>query len=353
MQKQHHHSTTTVIWSLFDPVCSLFAVLQLNLKTLSLSSSSSPSPSLFLSLLSWEAAVQQLIQNQQNFGQAFTQFLTHQANAGPAGALPVKKIVVSPEVYDGSPQKFHKWWSKVKVWIATTHATATDQQKVAAVYSRLEGPHAGRFAQVRLDECMAAGTWSTWAALQVEIKNFFLPGNNEWARSQLLRLRQGPHQRIDDFLAQFQALKLQSECPNKYTKDLLERAVSRRILEQVYMQGHARNTWEQVTAVVHTVGRAQELFLINMASSTRYFGTNNYTSSSGTPLGSGAPMDIGATNTQPPHGKGIQCYNCQGFSHISHECTQPRRARQQSPQQGQAVQPQVDPHDDDERVKAV
>ena len=201
--------------------------------------------------MDWEAAVQQLIQNQQNFGQAFAQFLTHQANASPAGALPAKKIVVSPEAYDGSPQKFHKWWSKVKIWIATTHATATDQQKVAAVYSRLEGPCAGRFAQVHLDECMAAGAWPTWAALQTEIKNFFLPGNNkEWARSQLLHLHQGPRQRIDDFLAQFQALKLQSECPNGYAKDLLKRAVSRRILEQVYMQGHAREMWEQVMAAV-------------------------------------------------------------------------------------------------------
>ncbi|KIM64511.1 hypothetical protein SCLCIDRAFT_115066 [Scleroderma citrinum Foug A] len=249
--------------------------------------------------MDWEGAVQQLIQNQQNFGQAFAQFLTHQANVAPAGALPAKKIVASPEAYDRSPQKFHEWWSKVKIWIATTHATATDQQKAAAVYSHLEGPRAGRFAQVHLDECMAAGTWPTWAALQTEIENFFLPGNNkEWARSQLLRLRQGPRQRIDNFLAQFQALKLQSECPNEYAKDLLERAVSRRILEQVYMQGHARET---------------------------------------TPSGSGAPMDIGATNTRSPRGRGIQCYNCQGFSHISCECTQPRQARQQSPQQGQAV----------------
>ena len=190
--------------------------------------------------------------------------------------------------------------------------------------------------------------------LQVEIENFFLPGNNKkWARSQLLHLCQGPHQRIDDFLAQFQALKLQSECPNKYAKYLLERAVSRKILEQVYMQGHARATWEQVTAVVRTVGRAQELFLINMTSLTRYFGTNHYTSSSGTPSGSGAPMDIGAANTRPQCGKGIQCYNCQGFGHISHECTQPRWAWQQGPQQEQAIQPQVDPHDDNERVKAV
>ena len=194
--------------------------------------------------MDWEGAVQQLIQNQQNFGQAFAQFLTHQANVGPAGPLPAKKIVATPEAYDGSPQKFHEWWSKVKVWIATTHATATDEQKAAAVYSCLEGPRAGRFVQVRLDECMAAGAWPTWAALQVEIEAFFLLGNNkEWARSQLLRLRQGPRQQIDDFLAQFQALKLQSECPDEYAKDLLERAVSRKILEQVYMQGLDRTTW--------------------------------------------------------------------------------------------------------------
>ena len=78
--------------------------------------------------MDWEGAVQQLIQNQQNFRQAFAQFLTHQANVTPtaAGAVPAKKIVASPESYDGSPQKFHEWWSKTKVWVATTHTTATD-----------------------------------------------------------------------------------------------------------------------------------------------------------------------------------------------------------------------------------
>ncbi|KIM69891.1 hypothetical protein SCLCIDRAFT_101943 [Scleroderma citrinum Foug A] len=271
--------------------------------------------------MDWEGAVQQLIQNQQNFGQAFAQFLTHQANVTPtaAGTVPAKKIVASPETYDRSPQKFHEWWSKVKVWITTTHATASDQQKAAAIYSCLEGPHAGCFAQVRLAECMAADAWPTWVALQAEIEAFFLPGNNKgWARSQLLRLRQDPRQRIDDFLAQFQALKLQSECPDKYAKDLLERAVSCKILEQVHMQG-----LDRTTEVVRTVERAQELFLINTTSPTRYFGTNHYTSSSGTPSGSGVPMDIGATNARPPCGKGIQCYNCQGFGHISRECSQP------------------------------
>ena len=140
---------------------------------------------------------------------------------------------------------------------------------------------------------------------------------------------------------------------NEYAKDLLKRAVQQKVLEQVYMRGLPREMWEQVVGAVHTVGRAQEHFLINTATPSGYFGTNNYTFSSSTPSGSSAPMDIGATNTHPQCGKGIQCYNCQGFSHISRECSQPQWAWQQGPQQGWAVQPQVDPNDDDERVKAV
>ena len=253
--------------------------------------------------MDWEAAVQQLIQNQQNVSTAFAQFLTHQANVTPGGVgpFPAKKIIASPEAYDGSPQKFHEWWSKVRVWINIAHATATDQQKVVAVYLHLEGPHAGHFTQVRLSECMANDMWPTWVALQMEIERFFLPRNNrEWARAQLLHLHQGPCQCIDDFLAQFQALKLQSECPDEYAKDLLEHAVLQMILEQVYMQGHTREMWVQVSAAVRTVGRAQELFQINMSSPSQYFGTNHY-SSSGTPSGSGAPMDIGAMNTANTH----------------------------------------------------
>ena len=119
------------------------------------------------------------------------------------------------------------------------------------------------------------------------------------------------------------------------------------------MRGLPRETWEQVVGAVCTVGRAQELFIINTASPTQYFGTNNYSTSSGTPSGSGVPMDIGAATTCPQRGKGIQCYNFQGFGHISHKCSQPRWARQQGPQQGRAVQPRVDPNNDDERVKAV
>ena len=166
-------------------------------------------------------------------------------------AVAHKKVVADPGTYDGSPAKFHEWWSKIKIWMQVSMQGVTDAEVATAVYSQLTGPKAGHWAQVRLDHSMVAAhalaaapaghnlpaAWPTWGDLAAEIEGFFLPGNNrEWACAQLLRLRQGPCQRIDEFLAQFEALKVQSGCPDEYARDLLERAVSQKILEQVYLQ---------------------------------------------------------------------------------------------------------------------
>ena len=98
----------------------------------------------------------QLTNGQQALHNTLQQYITMQAGGGAARP---KKIVPAPELYDRLPQKFHEWWSKSKVWVATTHTTATDQEKAAAVFSCLEGPCAGHYAQVCLDECMAANAW--------------------------------------------------------------------------------------------------------------------------------------------------------------------------------------------------
>ncbi|KIM66391.1 hypothetical protein SCLCIDRAFT_21893 [Scleroderma citrinum Foug A] len=199
------------------------------------------------------------------------------AQAAPV-AVAHKKVVTNPGTYDGSPTKFHEWWSKIKIWMQVSMWGATDAEVAAAVYSRFTGPKAGCWAQVRLDHCMAVAhvlaaalaghnlpaAWPTWGDLTVEIEGFFLPSNNrEWARAQLLRLRQGPRQRIDEFLAWFEALKVQSGCPDEYARDLLERAVSWKILEQVYLQAVARDTYLNLCDLVCNMGRAQELFIIN------------------------------------------------------------------------------------------
>ena len=171
--------------------------------------------------------IQQLAQGQINLQNHIVALAN--AQAAPAVAAR-KKVVADPGTYDGSPARFHKWWSKIKVWMQVSMQGATDAEVAAAVYSCLTGPKAGRWAQVRLDHCMAAAhtfavaparhnlpaAWPTCGDLTAEIEGFFLPGNNrEWARAQLLRLRQGPRQRIDEFLAQFEALKVQSGCPDR------------------------------------------------------------------------------------------------------------------------------------------
>ena len=245
------------------------------------------------------------------------------AQAAPAVAAR-KKVVADPGTYDGSPAKFHEWWSKIKIWMQVSMQGATDAEVAVAIYSWLTGPKAGHWAQVCLDHCMAAAhalavapaghnlpaAWPMWGDLMAEIEGFFLPGNNrEWARAQLLRLRQGPCQRIDEFLAQFEALKVQSGCPDEYARDLLERAVLRKILEQVYLQAVARDMYLNLCESVCDMGRAQELFIINSQGSSCYY-QGSYTLSSSA-SGSGMPMDIGAANTHPqPCGKGLQCYNC-------------------------------------------
>ena len=286
------------------------------------------------------------------------------AAAQPQPAPPArKKVVADPGSFDGSPAKFHEWWSKLKVWIDITMDGANDATVAAAVYSRLTGPKAGRWAQVCLDQCMVAHAvlaaapplapgaappppaWPTRAELKAEIEGFFLPGNNqEWARAQLLRLCQGPRQRIDEFLAQFKVLKIQSQCVDNYTRDLLKRALQRKLLEQIYLQAMCRDTYARLSASAREVGRAQELFIINMQlqSPAQYFQGQNYSSSSA--LASGAPMDIGATDAQvQQRGKGPQCYNCQLFGHIARECTK-LRCPCHGQQQARAMQAQ--PEDD-------
>ena len=306
--------------------------------------------------------LQQLAQGQIDLQNHIVALANAQAAPAPAAR---KKVVANPGTYNGSPAKFHEWWSKITIWMQVSMRGATDAEVTAAIYSRLTGPKAGCWAQVRLDHCMAAAhmlaaapaghnlpaAWPTWGDLTAKIEGFFLPSNNrESAHAQLLRLRPGPHQRINEFLAQFKALKVQSGCPDEYARDLLERALSWKILEQVYLQAVARDTYLNLCDSVRDMGRAQELFIINSQGSPRYF-QGPYTSSSSSVSGSGVPMDIGAANTRPqPHGKGLQCYNCQGFGHIARECTQPCRPWQQ--QQTRSAQQQGG-NSNDERINAV
>ena len=62
------------------------------------------------------------------------------AQAAPAAAA-CKKVVADPGTYNGSPAKFHEWWSKIKVWMQVSMQGATDAEVAMAVYcyERTEG----------------------------------------------------------------------------------------------------------------------------------------------------------------------------------------------------------------------
>jgi len=110
-----------------------------------------------------------------------------------------------------------------------------------------------------------------------------------------------------------------------------------------------RDTYARLSASAREMGRAQEVFLINMQSqlSTHYYQGQNYSLSSAS-AGS-TPMDIGAADAlSQQRGKGPQCYNCQLFGHIAHECTKLRRP---CCGQQQAWVAQAQPEDD--RLNAV
>ena len=67
-------------------------------------------------MANWDDIILQLANGQQALHNTLQQYIVTQAGGGAACS---KKIVLAPELYDGSPQKFHKWWSKTKVWVMT------------------------------------------------------------------------------------------------------------------------------------------------------------------------------------------------------------------------------------------
>jgi len=128
---------------------------------------------------------------------------------------------------------------------------------------------------------------------------------------------------VDEFLAAFESLKIESGCADEHARDLLERAVQRQVLQQVYLLGKDWSSYAHLATSVRTVGRAQELFLINTQGNAHYYQQGGSSSPYGTTPGAGTPMDIGAAQQQnQQRSKGLQCYNCQGFGHIARKCSQ-------------------------------
>ena len=88
------------------------------------------------------------------------------------------EIIADPGQYAGEKAKFTEWWTKMKIWVrANNDAFSNSFELCTAVWSRLTGPIAGRYAQTRMGECLNANHWPSDTELIAEVENFFLPQN--------------------------------------------------------------------------------------------------------------------------------------------------------------------------------
>ncbi|EGO03078.1 hypothetical protein SERLA73DRAFT_158713 [Serpula lacrymans var. lacrymans S7.3] len=147
------------------------------------------------------------------------------------------EVVADPGAFEGDRARFAEWWIKLQIWVkANWDAFADDFEVATVVLSRLKGPVAGQYAQVRLQECYTAGVWPTWDDLKTEIEKYFKPqAERDWARQQIRSFKQG-NLRTDDYVTRFLALSIQGGLGNEHAVELLERNVNPRIAEQIYLQ---------------------------------------------------------------------------------------------------------------------
>ncbi|EGO03773.1 hypothetical protein SERLA73DRAFT_149955 [Serpula lacrymans var. lacrymans S7.3] len=158
----------------------------------------------------------------------------------PAAAPSVEKkfnkkveVVADPSAFEGDRAQFAEWWIKLQIWVKANWDAFADNFEVAtAVLSRLKGPVAGQYTQVRLQECYTVGVWPTWDDLKVEIKKYFKPQTErDW----------------------FLALSIQGGLGNEHAVELLERNVNPHIAEQLYLQDMRNENLSQAAEEVQKI----------------------------------------------------------------------------------------------------
>ena len=245
------------------------------------------------------------------------------------------ETLADPGRYSGERAKFMEWWTKMKVWVQVNEAILPLQfNKAAAVWTRMEGPIAGRYAANRLNECTQSGLWPTFRELSTKIEAFFsLQTSAEWAKQELRKLKQGGS-RIEDFMAKFISLKVQGRVSDDFACALLKQAIKPEVLREVLLTNTDISIWDDFMDQTLKVGRNLERLQILHSGGYGYqrsSGGGACFLAAGTQPGAGAPMDIGAARQEQQRGN-PQCYNCQQFGHIAHNCCNKKVPRGQASQ---------------------
>ena len=117
------------------------------------------------------------------------------------------EITRDPGEYDGSITKYQEWWTNMRVWLRLNgHLLVNDEERAIALWSRLRGDRAGKFAEARLAECLENGQWPVRYELKAEFEKMFKPvADKEWAMKKLETFAQGA-MKIDDFAVKWLTL---------------------------------------------------------------------------------------------------------------------------------------------------
>ncbi|KIN95623.1 hypothetical protein M404DRAFT_165253 [Pisolithus tinctorius Marx 270] len=250
----------------------------------------------------------------------------NQWNALPADVIQRRiEVMADPGQYAGDRARFSEWWVKMKVWVAQNRtALPTAQDKCTAVWSRMTGPVAGRFAQAKFSLAIVTGVWPDTAEMIEDIDRFFAPQTDvEWAKAQMHTMRQG-NSRYEEFYAKFESLKVQGWVTDETAGFLLENAVHPAIVKEALRRGYTQGNYLQMTAAL---ARDRFKLLYNhypdeptpRSSYNRPSYSPHFTPT-GTQPSRGAPMEIGAAHFPPhPVPSHIKCFDCQG-NHYKRDC---------------------------------
>ena len=278
----------------------------------------------------------------------------------PASSISRKvQMLNDPGTYTGDRAKFHEWWTKMKVWIRAHETILTlNFDKCTAVWSRMEGPIAGRYTANHMNECTDRGIWPDWGILKDEIEAHFSPQTNvEWSRQELHKLKQG-FMRIEDFMNKFVSLKHQGNVSDDFACALLEQAIRPELLREVLLTNCDLSDWDDFSQCVLKVGRNLERLRIIRGGYTPNYSNpagGSRLSATGTQPGADAPMNISAAQQQQRAGN-PQCYNCQQFGHIARNCRNKKVPRGQTPQTARVAEipaHQAAGPSNDERIRAL
>src|SRR6266478_1288763 len=255
------------------------------------------------------------------------------------------KAVADPGGYDGDRPKFDTWWKAVQLYLKG-YVGANDITKIAMVVSRLDKGEANAWAQTKRDE-LIDDMLTNWTTFSQELQERFSdPGRIAKIQNDIHNFIQGrmsAHMYID----KFEILKATSKTPEATALYLLQRGLSREIIDCLYGSKEGiPGTYKGFVQAVQVIGQnldttkslRKALAHPEIRQSNVLSYHNQHTGSGNTYGGMGKPMEI---DKMSMNCQGCEecsttleidkvtsktaCFNCGKEGHWTKDCNQPKR----------------------------